>query len=438
MHKLIADCLIICSFADDNHLQNSLPAELAYFTNLIIMDLDVNFLTGSIPDSYRALTKLENWDMGSNGLGGSLPTWIGGLTDLGSLNLGYNTFIDTIPTELSSLPALRVLALDHNVFEGDVNTLFGSSINGLQLLEELYLDSNTFSGPLGQDFASSMPHIKQLDISNNDYFGHIPSHLFSFTKLEVLDIHDNVFTSLPESFEANTALRLFAAQKNVLGGTIPETIVNLATLTHLDLSQNLLQGPISEVFGDTLVNLTYLFLAENAFDPGPIPLSVSNLPSLQELSLKSTQRTGEIPDVVGLLTNLVFLDLDHNELSGEIPSSLASLTNLKLLLLNRNKLEGFIPAEFSRLSQLELLFVEGNFITGGLNVICDNVSENYFPIEIVGQCSLCEPVTGCCTTCCEDGQECNKKTQVADLDPIWQMSYKRVEYSMEPEKIWNN
>ena len=190
-----------------------------------------------------------------------------------------------------------------------------------------------------------------------------------------------------------------------------------------------------ESIGETLGGLTYLFLAQNHFDAGPIPLSFSNLGSLQELSLKSTQRTGVIPDTYGLLTKLVFMDLDNNELAGAIPPTFGALTNLKLLLLSRNHLVNRIPAEFKKLSKLEVLFLEGNNITGGLDAVC-GIPEGK-EIEIVAQCSLCKTTPDCCTKCCKEGEACNNKTHVADLDPIWQLSYQRVEFTLDSEN-WND
>lgn len=416
-------------YLHDNKLQNHLPKEIGFLTDLIMLDLGNNFVMGTIPDSFQDLTNMEHLNLGSAGISGTLPSWIGTMTNLGSLNLGYNVMHGTVPSEITGLTGLRELALDHNSFEGDVNELFGSG--SLSLLEELFLDSNKFAGEISKDFLAFNENLIQLDLSDNTFWGEIPEHFFTYSKLEVLDIHDNAFTKLPKKMD-NTALKFFAAQKNALVGDI-DGITGLSALTHLDLSQNTLTGPIPESLGESVVGLNYLFLAENNFDAGAIPLSLSNLFSLKELSLKSTSRTGDIPNVLGMMTELVFFDLDNNELQGTIPSTLGSLTNLEVLLLNRNSLTNDIPSEFGKLNQLQTFFVEGNQVSGGLNFVCgDDTVER----EIVAQCSLCDQALGCCTLCCDEGVECNQKTHVADLDPIWQLSYERLEYSLDKEDLW--
>ena len=102
--------------------------------------------------------------------------------------------------------------------------------------------------------------------------------------------------------------------------------------------------------------MTYLFLAQNDFVSGPIPEWVAGLTNLEELSLKSTQRTGTIPASLGTANSkLILLDLDANLLEGAIPDSLGNLDDLHILLLNRNNLTSTIPATFANLRSLSKL-----------------------------------------------------------------------------------
>ena len=109
--------------------------------------------------------------------------------------------------------------------------------------------------------------------------------------------------------------------------------------------------------------------------------------------------------------------------------------HLQLLLLNRNNFVSDIPVEFGKLTQLQTLFLEGNALTGGLNNTCNSIPADS-TIEIIAQCSLCDTVPGCCTQCCDDGVACNTKVHVADLNPIWQLKYGRIEYALDQEDLW--
>ena len=59
---------------------------------------------------------------------------------------------------------------------------------------------------------------------------------------------------------------------------------------------------------------------------------------VRELSIESSELTGEIPAELSQLTGLTLLRLSNNQLTGEIPPELARLTSLNFLILRGNKL----------------------------------------------------------------------------------------------------
>jgi hypothetical protein len=59
-----------------------------------------------------------------------------------------------------------------------------------------------------------------------------------------------------------------------------------------------------------MTTLEYLFIGENPFDEGPMPMWMIQLSNLRELSMKDNKLTGSIPDVMfPYLKDLQFLDL---------------------------------------------------------------------------------------------------------------------------------
>lgn len=88
-------------------------------------------------------------------------------------------------------------------------------------------------------------------------------------------------------------------------------------VTHVDLNNNKLCGPLRKVDG-----------------------AIANLTKLTTLSLYDNRLTGTIPTHLCLLEHLKFLRLGNNALSGRIPNDIGNLTNLKWLRLNSNKLTG--------------------------------------------------------------------------------------------------
>ncbi|KAK8954817.1 Receptor-like protein kinase HSL1 [Platanthera zijinensis] len=143
------------------------------------------------------------------------------------------------------------------------------------------------------------------------------------------------------------------------------SLLPCSSLTHLDLSQNLLSGELPSVL-PSLPLLRHLDLAANNFS-GPIPSSFTVFPFLEVLSLTANFLNGTIPPSLGNISSLRQLNLSYNPFaSGPIPSSLSNLTNLEILWLAGCSLTGEIPPSFSRLSKLTDLDLSSNFLTGSI------------------------------------------------------------------------
>ncbi|CAH1424786.1 unnamed protein product [Lactuca virosa] len=108
-----------------------------------------------------------------------------------------------------------------------------------------------------------------------------------------------------------------------LVGEISNSLLNLSSLNHLDLSYNSFNGTISTFIG-TMTRLRHLDLGWNQFN-------------------------GIIPRTIGSMTRLRYLDLRFNHFNGMIPRSIGSLTELRVENLDW----------LSHLSHLESLEMDG-------------------------------------------------------------------------------
>jgi LRR receptor-like serine/threonine-protein kinase FLS2 len=160
--------------------------------------------------------------------------------------------------------------------------------------------------------------LSELNLTNNKFFGELPTCLGNMTSLRKLHIGSNKLTSkIPSSFWNLKDILEVSISSNALIGKLPPEIQNLRALVSLDLSRNQISSNI--------------------------PTTISLLINLETLSLAYNKLEGSIPTSLGGMLSLSFLDLSQNLITGVIPKSLESLSYLKYINLSYNRLQGEIP-----------------------------------------------------------------------------------------------
>ncbi|CAI7816817.1 unnamed protein product, partial [Closterium sp. NIES-54] len=153
-------------------------------------------------------------------------------------------------------------------------------------------------------------------------------------------------------------------QRQLAGQSIPAAITQLSSLQKLSLDHNLLVGSVPPNIG-YLSALTNLSLSGNALQ-GAIPPSLSTLAKLRVLDLSSNGLSGPIPNAFASLTLLTTLALGSNQLTGPLPASLFGLSNLVHLLIGGNRISSSLPDTISGLTSLLALDVSRNYFYGRL------------------------------------------------------------------------
>ena len=111
-------------------------------------------------------------------------------------------------------------------------------------------------------------------------------------------------------------------------GKIPNSLFSHPSLQILDLSNNQFSGQLIEFSNASF--LEYLYLDNNHLD-GPIPVSISELHGLEELSLGSNKFNNSLNlSVIQQLKNLSYLDLSHTNLLSEYNDFNFSLSSVPL------------------------------------------------------------------------------------------------------------
>ncbi|XP_072984556.1 uncharacterized protein [Typha latifolia] len=210
-----------------------------------------------------------------------------------------------------------------------------------------------------------LPNLSFLSLSLNYINSSLsPSSLSSCLSLTHLDLSQNLLVGpLPSSLASLPSLLYLDLGGNNFSGVIPPSFAQFPKIQVLSLVANLLSGPVPSFLGN-LITLRQLNLSYNPFTPGVIPDSLGNLSSLQVLWLADCNLVGSIPASLGRLSNLTDLDLSTNDLTGDIPDSITHLSSIVQIELYNNSLSGRIPAGFSKLSSLRRIDASMNRLKG--------------------------------------------------------------------------
>ncbi|XP_024974826.1 receptor-like protein 19 [Cynara cardunculus var. scolymus] len=295
----------------DGHSREIRGIELSY------LDLSRNIITRPFPPSIWNMDNLQYLNMSNNRFSGVIKP--GDMNFSPSvIDMGNNSFSGTIshvcgkvPNCFSKCLELEVLDLGNNRLTG----AFPDHLGRLPNLKVLVFRSNKFHGPIERSssmIAHPFPSLRVLDLSQNEFGGHLPGKYF-----QNFDAMKNVIKDGKNGYLNLYYYNIFYYIVIVVKG------------------QQLSFEKISKDY-------TIVDLSGNKFE-GEIPNERCTLNSLIVLNLSNNHLNGQIPQTIGNLSEIESLDLSRNQLSGKIPQSLADITSLEVLNLSQNLLVGRIP-----------------------------------------------------------------------------------------------
>ncbi|KAL0544451.1 hypothetical protein IC582_019566 [Cucumis melo] len=349
-------------------------------------------LSKGVDSSLFELKYLNYLDLSANFFNYTrTPIHFAELLELTYLNLSVTFFNGTIPRSLGNLSKLVVL---------DFNTrgyLYGSDgyyypgeliVDGLEWVSSLssleYLDLGGVFVPSksGLDLMkvfNAMPPLLSLKLSScglQNTYHHIYAPLNSsfLSKIQHLDLSYNMLDGpIPSILQNMTSMKFLNLYDNRYNSSIPSWLSNLKNLDTLNLGLNFLssiQGGLSSMVRNNC-HLKNVDLSFNHFLNEDVFGSFENLSTgcqeycLERLDLEHTQLgSHKIPSWLGELRNLKHLNLGNNSLYGPIPSSFGNLSNLEELVIPYNMLTGEIPISFGKLSNLMILDLRENNLDG--------------------------------------------------------------------------
>ncbi|XP_077225712.1 receptor kinase-like protein Xa21 [Tasmannia lanceolata] len=359
-------------------LVGTLSPAISNLTFLRKIHLQENSFNGQISQDIGRLFRLRYFNMSYNSLGGKIPSNLTHCRDLGVIELGYNELTGKIPIQLSTLPKLSWLFLVHNHLTGSIPPQLGN----ISSLTSLYLSGNSLVGHIPDDLAR-INNLKVIALSVNLLSGKVPSSLYyNLSFLVEFAVTENLLHgTLPPNigfFLPN--LRYLLLQSNQFTRHIPISLSNVSSLEWLGMGGNQFSGPVPENIGwakDLLrLDLSYNYLGLGRADDLKFITSLTNCSNLNEVYIERNHFAGPLPNyIANLSTNLYQLANGQNQISGNIPSQIGNLINLNALGIHDTFITGSIPTSIGMLQNLQQLDLGHNSLSGKIPYNIGNITQ---------------------------------------------------------------
>jgi hypothetical protein len=182
----------------------------------------------------------------------------------------------------------------------------------------------------------------------------------------------------------NQVTAIMLNNQNITGEIALDAALNLTSLIKLDLSENGIQGSLSEALGSH--NLSTSSLA--SLDPssnqlnGTLPPRLGMLTILHKLQLALNNIRGPIPTEFGLLHKLTAIDLSTNNLTGQIPTHVRLWANAEIILLFSNNFTTTLPTELGSIPNLLALEISSGGVFGSLPMELFHINSTLTTLDV--------------------------------------------------------
>ena len=332
------------------HVVNNLP----YLTYLNLSDCDIPDLVHpssslSFVNSSKVLAVL---DLSRNLLSNSIFQWVFNYNcslvylDLADCQLG-----SSIPEAFKHMAALAYLDLSHNQLEGSIPEAFGLNKASLEYLD---LSNNFLEGEIPKSIWEICT-LKNFQANNNNLSGQLQlsesSSKCAHFSLKYLNLGQNQIKGSLPNFTLYSSLKELQLFSNQFNGNVSKSSGHISMLEILNISENTMQGVISEAHFSKLFNLCYLDLSSNSHLVLNIRLDWIPPFQLKYIRLGSCKLGPRFPNWLQTQKNYVELNISNSGISDSVPYGFWNLSAVvRILDLSKNEIRGTIPHMEQRIS----------------------------------------------------------------------------------------
>ncbi|XP_063230905.1 chaoptin-like [Bacillus rossius redtenbacheri] len=340
--EALADCRSLTYFNIAYNKIDVVSAEdLEWAESLDTLFLQSNHLTTLAATTFKKTPLLRELSLSFNKLTKFDP---GTFTDISknlqSLELSFSLeserFLDDI---LKPLKYLQWLSLDNNNF-GKLNSNVLYSFGKLQYLDLEYsrLDSippELFNGDIHE-------HLRDLRLSHNNIETIESDSFSSMNSLQTVVLVDNRLKSIAtHAFDSLQNVITIDMSENMIGSIAPRSFYNLPKVLHLNLQGNSLNE----------LSLSVFYNVSSVSAPVSLNVSRNNISQLY-------------PGDTGSAVHMHSLDFSHNKVA-EVPVNFLQrfADSMRRLHMGHNLVRALNQAAFGTLGVLEVLTLEGNRVS---------------------------------------------------------------------------
>lgn len=361
----------------NNSMTGTIPTQIGLCTNLEYLLLRNQLLVGTLPTELGKCFKCNYFNTRSNFHTGTIPTELGNMKTMENFNLRNMQLVGTIPTELCNFNKMEYFYVSVNKLTGPIPSclkylnaiylfFYDNALTGtmptflksdLPKLEQILLQNNNLKDNFERVFDGSnkCPNLNTIDVSANGITGTIPAGIFSYPKLQVLNVGKNCMHGFP-FFDAmctatslttliidgfNNAGDCAVYYKDHIPGTIPDCLFAMPNLQLIHASGIGMKTslPIVPTLTAALKNLSMIYNMITGTIPENFQTQAWDLIELSFNKLTGTLATNITSAVSGHE-----VALDNNRLSGEIWPSLIDAEHINILQSNMFSCPNGLPA----------------------------------------------------------------------------------------------